>query len=709
MLAIAFLLLAAAAVLSVLSRRPTSWGSYARVGVEVPAAWILTATAAGFGAAAGARGVGGHVERIGLGGLGGLGSASLTVDRLSGLFLLISCAVAVPVLLASARAEVTRPRLPATVAFTMAAVLVIETADHLFVLLFGWEALTFAFYLLTGFDRDRAGRARSSVAAATFGKASGAALLAGGAVLAAQSHSFVLADFHATHGVGMQVGYALLLFGFAIKVGIVPMQVWLPPSYAAAPGPARAVMAGVAVNVGFYGMWRTLQVLGRAPVWLATVVLVIAGITAILGIAHSAVHADLAGLIAWSSVENAGVITAGFGAALVGSAAGNRQLMAAGLLAATAQVIAHALGKSLLFTSTAAIDDAAGTTDLDQLRGIARRMPASGIGLVVGSLTLAGLPLTAGFASEWFTLESLMQQFRVSSLAMQLAAATAAALVALTVGVAGMTFVRLIALTAFGRPSTIEADRFRADRGVGHRLGVGLLTLGCLGVAVVAPLEVRIIAAGLRPIVGQTTDHALVSPWVVQPVFDEFSSLSPSWLWIVIPALTAAAGLTALVFSGSRLWRVRRVPAWSSASPGVDRGLGYTSFGWANPMRKVLANLLLTQGALAAEAVTAKEVARGDTAETPSTERSAADDDTQADADPDDADPLPVNRAVSTGLNYSVDVIEVVETYLYRPAEQALLVIARIAKRLQSGRLDAYMTYMLIALVAVLAVVTAVA
>jgi hypothetical protein len=267
-------------------------------------------------------------------------------------------------------------------------------------------------------------------------------------------------------------------------------------------------------------------------------------------------------------------------------------------------------------------------------------------------------------------------------LSLQLASATAGALVALTVGVAGVTFVRLIALTAFGAPP-VEPRSVRAERALGHRSATLVLSVACLGVAAVAPLEVRVIATGLRPVAGAATDGARKSPWVLQPVFADFSALSPTWLWIVIPALTAIVVGVAVLLSGNRLWRVRRVQAWSSASPGVGRGVGYTSFGYANPMRKVLANLLLTRSQLR-----------------------------QAERDPvESADPAPsVLAALDPGappaLRYQVDVVEVVERYLYRPLETALFAVVRVVKRLQSGRLDAYLAYMLIAVVAVLAVVT---
>ncbi len=515
------------------------WPAADRRGLQLTASIAVVTSAAAF-VVAGARGLAGHQERLSL---GGLGPAALHVDPLSGLFLVIAGGVAVPALCAAAAfAGARHGRLTAALALTIAAVAVIVTADNLFVLLFGWEALTVAFYLLTGFHRDRPGRARASLVTVVFGKASGAALLLGGLLLTAHTHTFALTAAGVdAHGALGQAAYALLLAGFAIKVGLLPGHVWLPRGYAAAPGPARAVMAGAAVNVGFYGMWRILQLLGAPPLWLVCVVLVLAGLSAIFGIAQAAVHPDLTVLIGWSSVENAGLILAGFGAALVGAAADEPLLTAAGLVAATAQVITHAMGKSLLFTAASVIEGATGTTNLDRLGGIVRRLPWAGTGLVIGSLTLAGLPLTAGFASEWFILESLMQQFRVSSLAMQLCTAVAGVLVALTVGVAGVTFVRVVALTAFG-PPRIDEPVFdpagtRVDHNAWLRIGIALLITGCLGVAALAPLQIRVIARGLAPLVGDQARGANAKPWVLQPVFSDFSALSPSWLWIVLPAM----------------------------------------------------------------------------------------------------------------------------------------------------------------------------
>ncbi|WP_026940165.1 proton-conducting transporter membrane subunit [Humibacter albus] len=609
-------------------------------------------------------------------------TTTLRLDRLSALFLVISFGVAVPVLLSAAsRGMVRRPRLAAGIALVLLATAVVVTAGDLFTLLLGWEGLGFAFYLVVGYDRDRRGRAWAAVLTGGFSGFSGAAILLAGSLLFAYSHTLDLAGIAAgSPRLIRDTAYVLFIVGFAVKVGLMPLHIWLPRGYAAAPGPARALLAGSAVNVGFYALWRTLDILGTPPAWLACAVLVVGGLTALLGISHAAVNADLASLVSWSSVENAGLIVTAYGVGLVGAIAHEPALVAAGILAATAQVCAHALGKSLLFVSAAAIEDAYLTTDLDRLRAIARRLPFSGTGLVIGSLTLAGVPLTAGFASEWFILEALMQQFRVDDLPLNLSLAVAGVLVALTIGVATIAFVRLIALTAFGHAGEdIPQERRVYERRLTHRGGIVLLVAGCLGTAVVAPLQVRMIAAGILPITDDVS-KAVTGTWILQPVYSGFSALSPSWLWIMIPAYVLLVGILAFALSGRRFLRVRRVPPWRSASPGVINGRGYTSFAFANPMRKVLAAILMTRGELRRE-----EIATG--GETGGEQRGPA----------------------GVRLGYTIDVVDVVERYLYRPLIPLGMRIVRTAQRLQSGRLDAYIAYMLIALLAILAVVTSMA
>jgi hypothetical protein len=205
-----------------------------------------------------------------------------------------------------------------------------------------------------------------------------------------------------------------------------------------------------------------------------------------------------------------------------------------------------------------------------------------------------------------------------------------------------------------------------------NRIGLVILALACSLGAAFSPLEVRYIASGLAPVVPRAiTMGAAKSPWVLQPVFAGFSILSPSWLWVILPIAMIAVFLATVLFSRGRFLRIRRVSAWHSATTGVIGPSNYTAFGFANPLRHVLANVLGTT----------KSVSRHE------------------------EDELGESTPNVARVESSAVVVEPVETYIYRPLWRAVLSVATVAKRLQSGRLNAYVAYMLVALLAVLAVV----
>ncbi len=606
----------------------------------------------------------------------GLHASSLALDRMSGFFLTVLFCLAAAVSASFVgwvmRSEYQRTTAPGY-CLLLGSVAVVLVAADAFVFLFAWEMLTVSFYVLTsGAARCLPGQ-RAPWLTASLGKLSGAALLLGFLLLAAKSGSLAIANWHSVGtGATEDAAWVLLVVGFGAKLGMVPFQAWLPLGYPAAPGPARAAMAGVAANVGVYGLWRFVGVLGRPPGWLAISVLVTGGATALLGVAFACVQGRLNRFIAYSSVENAGLIMAAYGVGLAGAASGSPGVETVGLLAATLQVLTHAVAKSTLFVSSANIALAVGTDDLEVVRGIGRKLPWSGATFGAGAVSLAGLPPTAGFVSEWFILEALMQQYRLHSLALRLGLALTGALVALTVGLGVFAFVRVLGLSLLGRPS----ERTPQPGGEAALLGkVAMVGLGlaCLGTGAIAPWELRFIAIGLSPLVPEhSVLAALKSPWVLQPVFPGFSILSPSWLWVAMPVMFLGVFAGALGLSRGRYLRVRRAPAWHSATVGVEGPAEYTPTGFAGPIRHVLANVLGTRH---------------------------------------DVSPAVVESEDGEGHVHvlaTADVVEPVETYIYRPLGWAALRASALARRLQSGRLSAYVAYMFLALVALLALVAAI-
>lgn len=608
----------------------------------------------------------------------GLGQATLRLDPLAGMFLTLLFGLGVPVsacFAAWVRSAGTEHHRGTAIGYllVLGSVAVVLVAANAFVFLFAWELLTVAFYVLTAATRSGADQPRAAWATAGFGKLSGAALLVGFLLLAGRSGSLTIAAWHAVGpGPMSDVAWAMVVVGFAAKLGAVPFHVWLPVGYPAAPGPARAAMAGIGANVGVYGLWRFLGVLARPPVGLVVAVLLAGGVTALLGISFAGVQGRLSRVVAYSSVENAGLILTAYGVALAGALTGSEAVEALGLLAATLQTITHAVAKSALFCSLASMQAAAGTDDLEVLRGVGRRLKWSGAAFAAGALTLAGLPPTIGFVSEWFVLEALMQQFRLPGLAVRLALAGAGALVALTTGLAALAFLRVLGFAVLGRGPGNDPWR-GAETGVLGKAGLTLLGATCLGLAAASPWEVRYIALGLGPLVAKKTVlGALRSPWVLQPVFQGFSVLSPSWLWVAMPLAVLVVLLATAVLSRGRLLRVRRAPAWHSATSGVSGPSDYSAFGFANPLRHVLANVLGT---------------RRSTGPVEGTGAGLSDE--------------AVDLETVTGVS------EPVGAYFYRPGRTFALRVSGWAKRMQSGRLNAYVAYMFLALLAVLALVAA--
>ena len=685
------------------------------------APYILTALANCCLLASGAMVMAAHgAKRLSLGRLFGIGHTFLVLDGLSAMFLVITSAVALCVSMcfvswSRSNAGASGRGLGAGYALLAASAAAVVLAGDAFSFLFAWELLSVSFYVLIVHKRTSEDHVERGWLALSTAKVSGASLLLGFLLLSSRSGSFAIASWHAVApGPARDVAWILIVVGFAAKIGIVPFSVWMPASYPSAPGPARAALAAVGMNVGIYGLWRTLGVLGHPPLWLAAGVLLTGGATALGGIAFAAVQSDLLRTIAYSSIENAGIIFTSYGVALTGAATGNKPLAALGLLAATLQAVSHALAKAGIFIAAGNAEAVGHTTRLDGISGLVKRIPWSATTFAASALTLAGLPPSIGFVSEWFVLEALMQQFRVHDLAMRLALAGAGAMAALTAGLAALCFARLIGFSVLGGPPGGRSREERLDRyagaqgltgesptveGIVGRLGVGALATSCIAAAVLAPLLVRFIARGLSTVVSASLVRgALRSPMVLQPVFANFSILSPTWLWIILCSFfTATFVFTVLVSRGSFL-RVRRVPPWTSASSEPARTASYTSFAYVNPLRHVLASLLQSR----------TEVRRipADTASATTAVLGADTGLGNGTGLGNDATTTPGTGA-PTRTEYARTVSDPVATYLYQPLRATWLQAARHARRLQSGKLAWYMAYMLVTLMALMAIVAA--
>ena len=519
-----------------------------------------------------------------LGGWLGFGRSALRADPLAGVFLALSGVTTA----ATGLAALERP--PGRWLTALGSVLVLAVAvaigsDNAFLFFLAWETLTVCIYLIASSDAGRPGQLLQGYLTAGLTKLGGAALLAAFALLYAHTHSFSLEIWaHASLSSGTRgLLFALLLFAFGTKIGVVPVHGALPSGYGASPRLGAAWLS-VALAAGFYGLWRfVFDIAGPLPTWCGDATLILGAITAVAGIAYAITQDDLRRFLGYSTVEQAGIVLLGFGVALLGQTTHNSHLAAAGLLAATLQVCAASLAKTLALIGIDRVEQATGQRTIDPLGGLARRMPLCTAGVGIAAFTLAAIPPLGGFVSEWFTFEALLQGFRMPTLLSQLLCALAAAALAFTAGLALLAFAKYFGFIFLARARTAIATSTETLGRSASIIGLGTIML-FLGAA--APWEIHAISSGLSPLLGfDAADLVISHPLVLGPVFEKFSVLAPTWLMIVIPAYATVALLIALA---QRPRGARRAPVWVTGSGAELAAVQYRPSAYSNPMRVIL-------------------------------------------------------------------------------------------------------------------------
>jgi formate hydrogenlyase subunit 3/multisubunit Na+/H+ antiporter MnhD subunit len=388
------------------------------------------------------------------------------------------------------------------------------------------------------------------------------------------------------------VVFVLVFVGFGSKAGLVPLHVWLPRAHAEAPSPVSAMLSAGMVNVGVYGVVRVgFDLLGGGARWWWLLVLAMGAVSALYGILQAAVAADLKRLLAYSTIENMGLIFLGLGAAGIFHASGAPALAALALAAALLHVLNHAGFKALLFTAAGSVLRATGSRDLDALGGLRARMPVTTALFAVGALGAAALPLGNGFVSEWLLLQSLVQALPAGGVVTAVAMPLAVAVVALTAGLALATFVKALGVGFFGRPRS-DAAAAAAESPPAMLAAMGILAAACVALAL-APAA---LAAVLSRAVGTATDIPAdpVRGGVTLHLAGVASTMSPLLTAVAVVA-AAVATILAVRLVARRVTRRRTVALWDcGAGPPTPR-MQYTATSFAEPLQRVFDDVLAPQ------------------------------------------------------------------------------------------------------------------
>jgi formate hydrogenlyase subunit 3/multisubunit Na+/H+ antiporter MnhD subunit len=378
--------------------------------------------------------------------------------------------------------------------------------------------------------------------------------------------------------------FALALFGFGAKAGLVPLHVWLPEAHPAAPSPVSALLSGVMLKMALYGILRvTFDLLGD-PVWWWGLVPVALGLfTAIYGVVFAAAQTDMKRLLAFSSIENIGILFTGVGLSIVFIGVGMSTLAALALIAVLYHAINHAFMKSLLFLGTGSVLHATGERNLGRLGGLIHRMPWVAWLTLVGALSIAGLPPLNGFVSEWLLLQAFLSAHEIPRTFVNMLLPLGAAVVALAAALAGYVMVKFFGVVFLGQPR--EAGLAKAhDAGWLERAGLLWLATGCVALGLMPTQVVALLA--LVPaqlgLAGAMPDAS--SWWRLVPVTGRESAYAPLvFLFAIVATIVATVALVSHFYHR----RIRRAAAWDCGFARLDARMQDTAEGFGQPIRHI--------------------------------------------------------------------------------------------------------------------------
>ncbi|MBI3157727.1 MAG: hydrogenase 4 subunit B [Burkholderiales bacterium] len=457
------------------------------------------------------------------------------------------------------------------------------------------------------------------------------------------------------------VGFALALFGFGAKAGILPLHVWLPEAHPAAPSPVSALMSGVMLKTAIYGLLRVLfDLLAAGPQWWwGALMLGLGLLTALFGVVFAAVQVDMKRLLAYSSIENIGLLLAGIGLAAVFAAYDMPAVSALALTAVLYHVAAHAFFKSLLFVGTGAVLHATGERNLGRLGGLLRPMPWVGWIMLLAVLAGAGLPPLSGFVSEWLLLQSFLFTPGLPHPVLNMLIPAVAAVIALVAALAGYVMVKFYGVIFVGQPR--EAALAHAhDAGRWERAGMLWLALACVALGLAPQAFVQAIDPVTQLAVGAGIGEAVAaSGWLLAPTGIERASYGPVVFLLGVVACFALAWLLV-----RRLYhgRTRRAPPWACGFTQLSARMQDTAEGFGQPIRQIFEPFFLVR----------RELPR-----------------------PDDAHP-----------RYRVLVEDRFWHALYLPIAALVGRLAQWAGLLQQGRIGVYLTFSFVTLIAMLVLVS---
>lgn len=525
-----------------------------------------------------------------------------------------------------------------------------------------WETMAVASYFLIVFDRN-AEAAKAGLFTVVMTHIGTVFIIALFLVLARFTGSM---EFSAMRSAAASIPsgarnliFIFALIGFGTKAGIIPLHTWIPRAYPVAPSNVTPLMSGVMIKTAVYGFLRIcLDVLGPGPEWWGILVIAVGAASAVLGILYAVMESDLKVFLAYSSVENVGIILMGIGASMTFRNSAMHPLASFALAAALFHALNHALFKSLLFQGAGSVVHAAGTRNMEQLGGLLKNMPWTGALFLAGTLAITALPPLNGFVSEWLTYQALLLGFKSSSVVVKIVSPLGGAALALTGAIVAAGFVKTFATTFLGMPRSEHAIDAR-ESSPWMIASMSLLAFLCLIFGVFPGIPLMLVSPAVFSITGSSLDLDLHGSMVTPQAT---ASLSTTALALSLVLIALAAILFVRLAGGRR--RTVIADSWDCGIPALNSHMQYTAAAFTKPLRIIYKRIYLPNRELKVSYI--------------------------------------VKPFFVRSITYGGEITPFFERYVYEPVMRGMHTAATKIKLLQSGSLQLYLGYILITLIALL-------
>jgi formate hydrogenlyase subunit 3/multisubunit Na+/H+ antiporter MnhD subunit len=538
----------------------------------------------------------------------------------------------------------------------LAAMAVVLLANDAFLFMVAWETMALSSFFLVTTDHRLPEIRRAGFLYLVIAHVGALAiLLCFGVLQTGGDYTFDAMRSTVLTGAWPSIAFLLALAGFGAKAGILPLHVWLPEAHPAAPSPVSALMSGVMLKTAIYGLLRVSFDLLDSQLWWWGVLMLVLGLaTALFGVLFATVQTDMKRLLAYSSIENIGIMVAGIGLAILFKAYDKSLLAAIALTATLYHALNHAFFKSLLFLATGSVLHATKERSLGKLGGLIHRMPWVAWLALVGTLAMAGLPPLNGFVSEWLLLQAFLFTPSLPRSFINMLVPLAAAALVLAAALAGYVMVKFYGVVFLGRPREPNLA-YAHDAGPYERAALVWFAAGCIVLGLFPVQVISLLDAVNTMLLGAAVSRPGMSWWLLAPIDADRASYSPA---IVLAVIIAVVLLTIQVVHRHYHGRLRKGPVWDCGFPAQTPRMQDTAEGFGQPIRQIFEQFFRIERELPT---------------------------------PFDAEP-----------RYFVKAEDHTWYWLYLPVARAAEWSARLAGLIQQGRISVYLMYSFITLLALL-------